>query len=215
MIYLSGKHDERFMGRANTGLMATPRIGWANERFKGFVWAADTGCFADPEGYDTQTYLRWLQTKSRFQEFCLFATAPDVVGDPFETWQRAEPVLPLISGAGYRAALVAQDGVEDTPIAWDTFDAWFVGGTTKWKLSSASYALIAEARERGKWVHMGRVNSWRRLKAAAIAGCHSVDGTKAIYAPDQNVPRIISWVDALRDAPPMALYSPGTTGCKL
>ena len=205
MIYLSGKHDERFMNRANTGLMATPRIGWADVRFKGFVWAADTGCFADPESYRTERYLRWLRGKTAYRPACLFATAPDALGQAEATWALSEPVLPQIREAGYRAALVAQDGVEDTPIAWEAFDAWFVGGTTEWKLSSASAALIAEARERGKHVHMGRVNSWRRLKTAAIAGCHSVDGTRAVFGPDKHVPQIIAWVDAIKDSPPMLL----------
>jgi hypothetical protein len=34
-----------------------------------------------------------------------------------------------------------------------------------------------EARRRGVWTHMGRVNSERRLRYAALIGCQSADGT--------------------------------------
>ena len=37
---------------------------------------------------------------------------------------------------------------------------------------------MAEAKRRRKWVHMGRVNSERRIRYAASIGCDSIDGTK-------------------------------------
>lgn len=205
MIYLSGKHDMRFQHQAHAGVMTTPNDWWPQDWLLGFRWAADTGSYTNPEGYSTTRYLQWLTRKKPFQAMCLFATAPDVVGEPVATWDKAEPVLPQIRALGYSAALVAQDGVEECPIDWTAFDAWFVGGTTKWKLSSPSYALMAEARARGKHVHMGRVNSWRRVRTAAVAGCHSVDGTYATYAPDVYVPHILSWMETLQHAPPMML----------
>lgn len=149
MIYLSGKHDMRFQHQAHAGVMTTPNDWWPQDWLLGFRWAADTGSYTNPEGYSTTKYLQWLTRKKPFQAMCLFATAPDVVGEPVATWDKAEPVLPQIRALGYPAALVAQDGVEECPIDWTAFDAWFVGGTTKWKLSSPSYALMAEARARG------------------------------------------------------------------
>ena len=38
---------------------------------------------------------------------------------------------------------------------------------------------------RGKWVHMGRVNSTRRIRYAASIGCDSVDGTKWVRWRDR------------------------------
>jgi len=32
-----------------------------------------------------------------------------------------------------------------------------------WKLSAAAAGLVAEANDRGKWTHMGRVNGLRRI----------------------------------------------------
>ena len=112
---------------------------------------------------------------------CLFATVPDVVADAtatarqFEVWWRAP------SRRGLPAALVAQDGLERLgdwlASAWPRLDALFIGGSTQWKLGPHAERLAAEARDRGKWVHMGRVNSARPMRYAASIGCDSVDGT--------------------------------------
>jgi hypothetical protein len=54
----------------------------------------------------------------------------------------------------------------------------FIGGTTAFKERDAR-AWGAFARERSLYLHMGRVNSARRIAIAAEAGVHSVDGTSA------------------------------------
>ena len=41
-----------------------------------------------------------------------------------------------------------------------------IGGTTSWKLGPAAAGLAAQARRRGLWVHLGRVNSLKRLRYA-------------------------------------------------
>jgi len=61
------------------------------------------------------------------------------------------------------------------------------------------YSLIAEAKRRGKWAHMGRVNGRSRLLAAVGAGCDSVDGTYLAFGPDTNLPKLLRWLsDASR-----------------
>jgi hypothetical protein len=107
---------------------------------------------------------------------CAFATAPDVLSDAKATWERSAPTFDAIRAAGYKAALVAQNGIEDMSIEWDAFDAIFIGGDTAWKLSRHAQTVCAEAKRRGKWVHMGRVNSQKRLELAWDFGCDSVDG---------------------------------------
>jgi hypothetical protein len=160
-------------------------------------WAADTGCYANPEGYDDDRWLAWLEQRLPWRDRCLFAAAPDRVGDPVATLALARPVLPSIRSLGFRAALVAQDGIEHMPIPWDEFDALFMGGSTRWKLSEAAYALSAEADARGKWTHMGRVNSWSRLAAATVGGCRSADGTTIAFNPGRYEPEILRWLDRL------------------
>jgi hypothetical protein len=82
---------------------------------------------------------------------------------------------------GLPIALVAQDGLEHMErwltLAWPRIDALFIGGTTTWKLGPAARALVREAQRHGLWVHMGRVNSLKRISYAAEIGCDSIDGT--------------------------------------
>jgi hypothetical protein len=160
-------------------------------------WAADTGCFNRPTAYTTEGYIKWLKNRLHRSGTCLFATAPDIVGNAKATLKRAIPVLPLIRQAGYRAALVAQDGMEDEPIPWSSFDCLFVGGTTDWKLSGAARGLVDAARVRGKWCHIGRVNSWRRTWMMAQWGADSVDGTYLCFGPNVLLPRLMSWLHRL------------------
>lgn len=182
------------------GWMMTPMMGNAPD-LDGTLWAADTGCFSKPDAFNAEAYLGWLQERQSYTDRCLFATAPDVVGDAEATLERSLPLLPAIRDMGYKAALVAQDGLESMAVPWDEFDVLFMGGSTAWKLSEAAYRLAYEAEQRGKWTHMGRVNSWRRLKAAAVSGYDSADGTYLTFGPDVLLPRLQNWIQTLRREP--------------
>ena len=96
--------------------------------------------------------------------------------------------------AGYPVARVAQDGCRWLPAGPK---AVFLGGTTAWKLGPHARHVVREAKRRGMWVHMGRVNSQRRFRYAHAIGCDSVDGTYLTYAPDANLPRLLGWLDDL------------------
>jgi hypothetical protein len=159
-----------------------------------------TGASQSPH-YSDAGYLRWLAKRSVDVESCLFATAPDVVGDAAATLALSAPLFRPIRQLGYPVALVAQDGLEHLDVPWADFDALFIGGTTAWKLSEAVVELVAEAKRQGKWVHMGRVNSYRRLRFADTIGCDSADGTFLKYGPDQNAIRIAEWFERLNRQP--------------
>lgn len=130
---------------------------------------------------------------------CLFAAAPDVLGDAAATLKRSAYMLPWIRYIGVPAALVAQDGLEDLDVPWDEFDVLFLGGSTGWKLGPAAAWLAGEAKARGKRVHMGRVNSLQRLWHAVSIGCDSCDGTYLAFAPDANLDRLLPWLAAVND----------------
>lgn len=159
----------------------------------GAVWCADNDCFGTRYPGD-KAWLAWLVRNAADAPTCLFAVAPDVVGDAAATLARSAPHLPAIRGLGYPAALVAQDGLEHLDIPWDTFDVLFIGGTTAWKLGAAARSIVADAKTRGKHVHMGRVNSERRYRYAHAIGCDSVDGTYLVFGPDKNLPNVLAWV---------------------
>ena len=179
MIYLSG------VVRPDLDAMVTPRMRQSPP--PGRRWAADTGRYASPEEYDDARYLAWLERMTPHRDRCLFATAPDVWSDAAETLRLSAPMFAPIRALGYRVALVAQDGVEALPIPWDEFGCLFVGGTDSWRRSEAMFGLAAEARDRGKWLHLGRVNGYGRFATAAAAGFDSADGTYLRFDPDYPV----------------------------
>lgn len=182
------------------GFIDTPAQG--NARPEGVVWCADNGCFGSGYPGDAK-WFAWLEVHAADAASCAFATAPDVVGDAAATLDRSLPWLPRIRALGYRAALVAQDGLEHLTVPWDEFDVLFIGGTTEWKLGRAARRLVAEAKVRGKRVHMGRVNSERRLRYADAIGCDSADGTYLVFGPDTNMPKLLGWLRGVNDMPPL------------
>lgn len=185
------------------GYIDTPAQG--NKRPAGVTWCADNGCFG--KGYPgDEKWLAWLESNTHAAADCLFATAPDVVGDAEATLARSAPFLPLIRELGYPAALVAQDGLEDLPVPWETFDVLFIGGTTEWKLGPAVRTLVKQAKQRGKQVHMGRVNSLRRYRYAQAIGCDTADGTFLTFGPDINLGRLKGWINNLETHPELDIF---------
>ena len=174
-MYLSGKL------RADMPAMITPRMG--QRPAVGQVWAADNGRYASPQDYTDDGYLAWLERMAPYRADCLFATAPDTFGDAEATLRDSVPLLPRIRAAGYPAALVAQPAMTVDAVPWELVDVLFVGGPNHWQHSEPLIELVAEAKRRGKWVHMGRVNSHRRTVYAESIGCDSVDGTYLRFRP--------------------------------
>lgn len=170
------------------GQMVTPNSG--NRLLDGVTWALDNGCFGDQwdEG-------RWLATLDRYADAdgCLFAVVPDVVADAVRTDERWQTYVGAVKARGYRPAYVTQNGCTTIP---DDAEAVFTGGDDGWKLGKAAQALTAEAKRRGLWTHMGRVNSLRRLRFAFAHGYDSVDGTFLAFGPDTNLPKLLRFMRA-------------------
>lgn len=189
------------------GYIDTPAQG--NRRLTGVTWCADNGCFSNGYPGDAAWYA-WLDANAASTGSCLFATAPDVVGDAAATLTRSLPWLPRIRALGYPAAFVAQDGLENLVTPWDEFDVLFIGGSTDWKLSHHARALVREAKHRGKHAHMGRVNSRRRIRYAHAIDCDSVDGTFLAFGPDVNLPKILRWMGEVNALPAIYAIDPST-----
>jgi hypothetical protein len=192
--YLTGSVTgvTRHLDSGTLGFMKTPTTGDIVR--PGWTWAADNGCFGKNYVGDDR-WFAWLQRFTEQQRAtCLFATAPDVVGDAAATLERSQPWLPRIRALGYKAALVAQDGLTPDTTPWETFDVLFIGGSTSWKLGSDAQTLIAAAKARGKFVHVGRVNSMRRFSMMSHLGVDSVDGTYIAFGPDKNAGNVLGWV---------------------
>jgi len=190
MIYLSSWCPELAVSQSSyLGLMVSPGRGNSRPVATVRVWAADNGCFSSARKFREATFLNWLGDLSMHAPRCLFAVAPDVVGDAAGTWERSAPVLPRIREHGYKAAYVAQDGFRPEGVDWEAFDVLFIGGTTEWKLGMGHQAT-AWSLEHGKPVHMGRVNSIKRLEWAAGLGCTSADGSMFVFGGSKYMGRI-------------------------
>ncbi len=154
-----------------------------------YPWiGVDNGCFtrAGQDRFRLPDYLAMIrEAVSRCgADSVLFATAPDVAFDWDRTRAIGVPVLPRIRATGAPAALVLQDGATPESVPWDELDAIFLGGSTAWKVGREARALVSEALRRGKWAHMGRVNSEARMRVAQSFGCGSVDGTQLLHTTD-------------------------------
>jgi hypothetical protein len=183
------------------GYIDTPAQG--NRRPAGDVlWCADNGAFSDR--FDPQLWWAWLQRNAFDAKQCVFAVAPDVVGDAAATLTRSAPWLSRIRGLGFPVAYVAQDGLPESSVPWDDIDALFIGGSTEFKLGPVAADAVADAKSRGKWVHMGRVNSRKRLRYAASIGCDSADGTYLVFAPEKNLSNMLRWLDEINSQPLVA-----------
>lgn len=183
--------------RGRIGVLLTPN-NWntvASVVATGLPWAIDNGAYS---GFDPVAF-RDLLSRAKGQPRLMWVAAPDVVGDArgtlglFWQWENLRADFPL--------AFVLQNGqhADELPDA----DCYFVGGClecqhckrtepaarlgdrcvgcqrrlTEWKLGPAAASLCAAVKRQDKQLHMGRVNSLRRLRVAHDRGCDSVDGS--------------------------------------
>lgn len=202
MIYFVNptKNAVAHMEAGTVGFIATPRQGQIPP--PGVTWCLDNNCFGKEE-FNEDKWWSWLQDPRLDRPSCLFATAPDVVGDAEATLERSLPWLPRIRSLGYPVAYVLQDGSDQHPPPWDDFDVLFVGGTTEFKLGQVAREYVKEAKLRGMFVHMGRVNSLKRLRYAEFIGVDSADGTVLTFGPDRRLPEVLGWVHTLKHHTPM------------
>jgi hypothetical protein len=144
--------------------LRTPLTGYA--RKDGVEWVMDNGAYSN---FDENKFSRMAQT-AMFDENCHWLAMPDVVGDHeqtlnlFHEWKvrlcnHYIPCRPKFK----KWAFVIQDGATIETIPWDEIKAVFLGGTTQFKLSSRAYMILLEAKAKGKWVHVGRVNTVGRI----------------------------------------------------
>ena len=180
---------------ALVGCLLTPASG--NYPLPGYVWAGDNAAFT---AFNPDAFLRMLDRAQPFIGTHLWIAAPDVVADSIATARLFAAWEPKIRRYGYRVAFVGQDGCRSIP---GIADALFIGGTTAWKESTEARLLAREAHERGIPVHVGRVNSRRRIERfSGIAD--SIDGTGVSQWPDINIVKLLRWIQA---APPQSVSS--------
>lgn len=132
-------------------------------------YGLDNGCFS------TFNYKTWARmVRDSHAKRPLFICLPDVVGS-------ARRTLELFDIFEYETrnlprALVLQDGIGEFNIPWALIDAVFVGGSDEFKLSAEAQHAVRAAKVLNKWVHIGRVNTPKRIKEWIELG-DSLDGS--------------------------------------
>lgn len=183
MIYLSP--TTKIPNTDNFGIMFSVKysIGGQAEALKnGVKWMCDNNAFTND--FSAVHWLDMLIANRKFKSTCLGIPIPDKVGDCLETLRLFGLYHQIVKDNGYPVALVSQNGLTPMMTPWDYFDVLFIGGDDDHKLGSEAAILIAEAKARGKWVHVGRVNSEERIRNFWMVD--SVDGSGLIRDAGQS-----------------------------
>jgi hypothetical protein len=186
----------RLLGHPNLGVLITPNDGNVAPD-EGVTWAADNSAFS---GFDDEKFRRMLK-RIKGRKDCQFVTAPDVVGDHEETLGLWKLWHPIIRNHGLLPAFVCQDGCCEFDVPWGDFRAvgestWpelaqaaiFIGGTNRYKFSEEACLIVRRALRLQMWVHVGRVNSVKRLLFCLALGVSSVDGSSFSRFGETHIP---------------------------
>ena len=187
--------------RADLGLMIQPGNSlWRQIGLYPF-FAADNGCYGDR--FDADRWRRTLDYAAGWGDRCLFAVVPDVYADHPGTLALWPEWVDEVTNRGLPPAFVCQNGStpDDVP---DDAAAVFIGGDTEWKLSRFAWAQVAAARARGRWAHVGRVNTAVRWGSVRIFGADSADGTLVKHGPRVEMIRQLT---AMLDQPPQLEFA--------
>jgi hypothetical protein len=223
--------------RADLGLLVTPATSLHLQRSEyAGGWAADNGCFNVKTYVGDDPWLAWLERIGaegcRFAT--LPDVVGDMAATIERSRPFVEPVRALGFPVAIVLQNGLERMPELWREILETADAVFVGGSpecrpcgwvrprddqktkvcptcgarlTEWKLSADAARFILEAKAAGLYVHVGRVNSCRRMTWCSELGVDSADGTFVGFSPTENGPRMVAWLDKLSPRTPTPFES--------
>lgn len=139
--------------------------------FEFIPYALDNGAFIAGDNWTEDRWLAMLEWAKLSGQPPLWALVPDVVGDRLRTLRKWDIYSPVLKRYGWPLAFAVQDGMTPEDVPRDA-EVIFVGGSTEWKWQTVT--LWCNAFQR---VHVGRVNTYRRLWYCHDAGAESCDGS--------------------------------------
>lgn len=181
MIYLSSYDNVPFYKDAFGFMLSIEQHNRAGIR-GGMLWMLDNGVYTGK--FSDEKWRGLLVELLPYKNTCLGVVVPDVVADYKATLERFDIYAPLVRDFGYKIAFVTQDGLSIQETPWNDFDVLFIGGSNNHKLGCEARALINEGKKREKWIHVGRVNSVRRM--FYFWDCDSCDGTEISINPSRG-----------------------------
>ena len=145
-------------------------------------YALDNGAYAawnkSRRVWDQQMQEQWLLALNKLppDNPPVWVLLPDAVADWPKTVELAGIYLPIVRQRGFNVAIALQDGCSFEQVM-EYKPAWvFVAGSTQWKEDNIGNACtFFHAREIN--VHVGRVNTRRRMRICQAAAVDSCDGT--------------------------------------
>ncbi len=148
-------------------------------RSEGFAYAIDNGAWtAHTQGkpWDEDAFVRLVATHGVGADWVV---APDIVEGGAASLAVSLSWLPRLLDACPRVLIAVQDGHEarDVERLLGERVGLFVGGSSAWKEFSTLSIWGPLARSSGCWMHVGRVNTARRIAICSSAGATSFDGT--------------------------------------
>jgi hypothetical protein len=148
-------------------------------RTEGFAYALDNGAWTAYNSKTAWDESAFVDALARFGKEADFVVSPDIVGGGLDSLRLSISWLHRCMGSRTPRVLIpVQDGMQPRDIVGDLCRqiGIFVGGTDKWKEKSTPvWAELAD--ERRSFIHVGRVNSQRRLRICQMAGVDSFDGS--------------------------------------
>jgi len=159
-------------------------------RTEGMRYALDNGAwtaFQQGQPFDEDAFVVAVD---RLGERADWVVLPDIVEGGLASLEYSLTWLERLRGMPSRLLIAVQNGMQVQDVASFLSPAVgiFVGGSTQWKEETAQ-AWGSLARRRHCYLHVGRVNSARRIRICAAAGADSFDGTSVSrYA--KTLPRL-------------------------
>lgn len=147
-------------------------------RTEGMRYALDNGAwsaFVQQEPFDEDAFLVAVD---RLGEGADWIVLPDIVAGGFVSLDYSLRWKERLRGMPTKLLFAVQNGmqIDDVASLLSPAVGIFMGGTTEWKEATAQ-ARGSLARRRNCHLHVGRVNSARRIRICAAAGANSFDGS--------------------------------------
>lgn len=159
-------------------------------RTEGFGYAIDNGawsCFTSGVAWDEGKFREFYD---KFGSGADFVVAPDIVAGGLRSLRLSESWLPRLDGL---RLVPVQNGMTSdhvSPLLGPDVGI-FVGGDDEWKdRTMRSWGHLA--RDVGCYLHVGRVNTLRRVKLSVEAGADSIDGS-SVTRFAVNATKISRW----------------------
>lgn len=149
-------------------------------RSEGFRYALDNGAwtaYQRGEAFDERAFLVAVDKLGADADWIVI---PDIVAGGLDSLRFSLSWLSRLQDVGVPLLLAVQNGIEPREVGGLVSPGLgiFVGGDTAWKEGTMSvWGDLAV--ERGCHLHIGRVNTVRRIRLCSDAGADSFDGSSA------------------------------------